>query len=210
MHLYNYDSAPNPRRLVLFMQYKGIELPTTQIDMRENAHRNAEFLTINPLGTLPALATDEGVMLTEVIAICDYLESLYPERPLMGTTAIERALVLSWDHRIFTSLFEAFAEILRNRSPAFANRALPGPIDIEQIPELEKRGRYRFNATLRLYDAELAQRPFFCGDRLTFADIDALVAVETARWVKESVPEDCKHLLAWLARCRGELGLGTG
>lgn len=209
MHLYNYDSAPNPRRLVLFLQHKGIELPTTQIDMRENAHRNAEFLTINPLGTLPALATDEGVILTEVIAICDYLESLYPERPLMGTTAIERALVLSWDHRIFTSLFEAFAEILRNRSPAFANRALPGPIDIEQIPELEKRGRHRFNATLRLYDAELAERLFFCGDRLTFADIDALVAVETARWVKESVPEDCTHLLAWLARCREELGLGT-
>jgi glutathione S-transferase len=209
MHLYNYDSAPNPRRLVLFMQYKGIELPTTQIDMRAQAHREPEFLAINPLGTLPALLTDEGVLLTEVIAICDYLESLYPERPLMGGGALQRALVLSWDHRIFTSIYEAFAEILRNRSPAFANRALPGPIDIEQIPELEARGRHRFRASLKLFDEELGDKPFFCGDALTLADIDLLVAVDVASWVKESVPDSCRRLHAWTARTREALGIGT-
>ena len=131
MHLYNYDSAPNPRRLVLFLAYKGIELPTTQIDMRANQHRGEEFLRINSHGTLPALQTDEGELLTEVVGICDYLESLYPEKPLMGEGAMQRALVLSWDHRIYVSIIEAFAEMLRNSSPAFAHRAMPGPIDIE-------------------------------------------------------------------------------
>lgn len=205
MHLYTYDSAPNPRRLGLFMAYKGLELPTTQIDMRENAHRDQSFLDINPLGTLPALQTDEGIMFTEVIAICDYLESLYPEKPLMGRSPLERALVLSWDHRVFTSLFEAFAEILRNRSPAFENRALPGPIDIEQIPELEHRGRKRFAASLIQFDEELGDRAFLCGDHVTFADFDLLVAVETARWVKEDVPEACTRLPALLERVRAEL-----
>ena len=205
MHLYTYDSAPNPRRLGLFLAYKGLELPTTQIDMRVNAHREDAFLAINPLGTLPSLQTDENVMLTEVIAICDYLEALYPEKPLMGRTPLERALVLSWDHRIFTSLMEAFAEMLRNRSPAFENRALPGPIDIEQIPELEQRGRKRFRGSLALFDEELGERPFLCGDQVSFADIDLLVSIETARWVKEELPESCTRLHAWLERTRASL-----
>jgi glutathione S-transferase len=206
MHLYTYDSAPNPRRLGIFLAYKDIDLPTTQIDMRANAHRDESFLLINPLGTLPALQTDDGVMLTEVIAICDYLEALYPQKPLMGSTALERALVLSWDHRIFCSLFEAFAEMLRNRSPAFENRALPGPIDIEQIPELEHRGRKRFRASLEMFDEELGEQPFLCGDNITLADIDLLVAVETARWVKEELPASCERLQAWLERSRSALG----
>jgi glutathione S-transferase len=206
MHLYTYDSAPNPRRLGYFLAYKGVSLPTTQIDMRENHHRGEDFLRINPLGTLPALQTDEGVLLTEVIGICDYLESRYPQRPLMGTDPLQRALVLSWDHRIFVSIFEAFAEILRNRSPAFAHRALPGPIDVEQIPALVDRGRMRFRASLELFDNELGARPFFCGDTLTLADIDLLVAVDVANWVKESVPEELSRLQAWITRCREALG----
>ena len=206
MHLYTYDSAPNPRRLGLFLACKGVELPTTQVDMRSNEHRNPEFLAINPLGTLPALMTDEGVLLTEVIAICAYLDELNPGKPLMGTTPIERALVISWDHRIFVSIFEAFAEMLRNRSPAFANRALPGPLDVEQIPALVERGRKRFRGSLELFDAELGDKPFLCGDTLTFADIDLFVGVETARWVKESIPENCIRLHAWLERTRTALG----
>lgn len=207
MHLYTYDPAPNPRRLTLFLAYKCIELPTTQIDMRVNAHREADYLAINPLGTLPALQTDEGPLLTEGIAICAYLEAKFPDRPLMGTTSIERALVLSWDHRIFVSLFEAFAEIFRNGSPGFKDRALPGPTDIEQIPALVHRGRKRFRATLELFDRELENRPFLCGDQITFADIDLLVAVETARWVKEDLPPSLEKLSAWHPRTRAALNL---
>ena len=210
MHLYNFDSAPNPRRLVLFLDYKQLTLPTTQVDMRANAHREEDFLAINPLGTLPALVTDEGVVLTEVVGICAYLEALHPDRPLLGTTALERALVLSWDHRIFVSLFEAFAEMLRNRSAAFAGRALPGPFDVEQIPELVERGRHRFRASLALFDRELGDRPFLCGDQVTLADIDLLAILEVASWVKEELPEACANLHRWLPRARSALGVAEG
>ena len=205
MHLYTYDSAPNPRRIGLFLSYKGIDLPTTQIDMRQNAHREQAYLDINPLGTLPALMTDEGVMLTEVIAIADYLDARYPEKPLMGGSPIERALVISWDHRIFANVFSAFAYVLRNRSPAFENRALPGPIDIEQIPELEHRGRKLYRGNLEIFDKELGDKPFLCGDTLTFADIDLFVAIDTGSWIKESIPEGCDTLTAWFERTRAAL-----
>lgn len=207
MHLYNFASAPNPRRLVMFMNYKGIEIPTTHVDMASNAHREPDFLAINPEGTLPALVTDEGVLLTEVIGICDYLEALYPQKPLMGRTALERALVLSWDHRIYLSLFEAFAEMLRNTSPRFAHRALPGAIDVEQIPELADRGRHRFREALRLMDAELGEGPFLCGDSITLADIDLLAVLEVASWVKQSLPESCTNISRWMGTARAALGI---
>jgi glutathione S-transferase len=210
MHLYTYDSAPNPRRLGLFIAYKGIELPTTQIDMRENAHRGEAFLAVNPHGTLPALLTDDGTLLTEVVGICHYLESQYPDKPLMGSTALERALVISWDHRLYVSLMEAFAEMLRNGSPAFANRAIPGSIDVEQIPALVDRGRHRFRESLKLFDSELADRPFLCGEHVTLADIDLLVCLDVARWVKESLPEECSNLQAWYPRTQAALGIAGG
>lgn len=201
MHLYNFSSAPNPRRLTLFLSHKNIDLPTTEINMREGEHLGETFLAVNPHGTLPALVTDEGVTLTEVIGICAYLEAMFPDRPLLGEGALEHALVLSWDHRVFVSVLEAFAEILRNRSPAFAHRALPGPVEVEQIPELVDRGRRRYRASLKLIDEEMGTRPFLCGDRFTFADISLLVAIETGSWVKESLPEDCTSLQAWMQRC---------
>ncbi|MFK7828250.1 MAG: glutathione S-transferase family protein [Congregibacter sp.] len=205
MHLYTFDSAPNPRRVGLFLLYKDVQLPTTQIDMRQNEHRADAFLAINPMGTLPALQTEEDVLLTEVIAICDYLDAHYPDKPLMGCSVLERALVLAWDHRIFVSLFEPFAEMLRNRSPAFENRALPGPVDIEQIPALEARGRKRFRATLEQIELEIGDNSFLCGEQLTLADIDLLVAVETARWVKEELPASSTRLQAWAERTRAAL-----
>ncbi len=201
MHLYTFSSAPNPRRLALFLSYKNIDLATTEIDMRGGEHLGESFRAVNPHGTVPALITDEGITLTEVIGICAYLEAKFPDRPLLGEDALERALVLSWDHRVFVSVLEAFAEILRNRSPAFAHRALPGPIAVEQIPELVERGRNRYRASLGLIDRELDGRPFLCGDHFTLADISLLVAIETGSWVKETLPEDCTTLQAWMQRC---------
>lgn len=205
MHLYTFSSAPNPRRLALFIDYKHLDVPTTEIDMRAGEHLGEPFLAVNPHGTVPALVTDEGITLTEVIGICAYLEAKFPDRPLLGEDPLEHALVLSWDHRIFVSVLEAFAEILRNRSPAFARRALPGPIAVEQIPELVDRGRQRYRSSLQLIDREMGDRPFLCGDRFTLADISLLVAIETGSWVKEALPEDCSTLQAWMQRCHAIL-----
>lgn len=210
MHVYTFESAPNPRRLTLFMAYKGIELPTTHINMRDGEHLGEDFQAINPQGTLPALKTDEGVLLTEVIGICSYLEAHFPDKPLLGTTPLERALVISWDHRIYVSLMEAFAEMLRNHSAAFANRAIPGPIDVEQIPALVDRGRHRFSESLKLFDAELGDQPFFCGENVSIADIDMLVVLDVASWVKESLPDECANIRRWLPQVRATLGIAEG
>jgi len=200
--LYTYDPAPNPRRLGLFMQYKGIELPTEQIDLSQLEQMNERYLSINPAGTVPALLLEDGTLMTEVIGMCDYLESRYPERPLMGESALERAQVLSWDHRLYVGAMMAIGEALRNGNPAFADRALPGPGKTPQIPELVERGRLRLRSSWGPIDRALAGRDFLVGETLTLADLDLLVVTEFAGWIKEPVPEEHQHLQQWRQRVK--------
>lgn len=207
MKLYTYDPAPNPRRLALFMKYKGIELDSQQVDLGTAEQLNDEYRKVNPQCTVPALQLDDGTMLTEVIGICTYLEALHPERPLLGTTPLEKAQVISWVHRLLTTMTSAVAGMLRNRSRAFADRALPGPLNVPQIPELVERGKLQLEYVLPQLDAELATRPWLAGENFTFADIELLVALDFMGWVKVPVPEDCTRLQDWYGRAKAELGL---
>jgi glutathione S-transferase len=200
LKLYTYDPAPNPRRLQLFLDYKGISLNTQQINLMEKEQFSDDFLKLNPSSTVPALELDDGTVLTEVIGMCCYLEELHPASPLMGSSATERALVISWDHIIFNTVFMAIAEAFRNSNPAFSGRALPGPLDVEQIPALAERGKLRLAAAWTSLDQHLGANSWLSGDNFTFADIDLMCAVEFAGWIKSSIPEDCKHLQAWHQR----------
>ena len=207
MKLFTYDPAPNPRRLALFLQYKGITLDSQQVDLGAAEQLQEHYRQLVPECTVPALQLDDGTVLTEVIGICTYLEGLHPDKPLLGTTPLEKAQVISWDHRLFLTIYLAVAGMLRNRSKAFANRALPGPLDVPQIPELVERGKLQLAYILPQLDRELGTRPWLAGKSFTFADIDLLVAIDFMAWVRESIPEDCTHLRAWHDRARAELGL---
>ena len=95
MKVYTFDAAPNAQRLGLFIKYKGIELETQQIDMMSAEQLGDEYRAVNPACTVPALVLDDGTVLSEVVGACHYLESLHPEKPLMGTTALEKALAIA-------------------------------------------------------------------------------------------------------------------
>ena len=205
MKLYTYDPAPNPRRLELFMTWKGIEIETHQVDLMTAEQLGDEYRAINPDCTVPALVLDDGTVLTEVIGMCTYLEALYPEKPLLGTTPLEKAQVASWDHKIFLGPFMAVASMLRNKSDGFRDRGLPGALNLPQIPELVDRGLLQLQDILPKIDAHLADSTWVAGDNLSFADIDLLVCVDFLAWVKQSVPEDCTHLKAWYERASAEL-----
>src|SRR5262249_387256 len=74
-----------------FMREKEIEVPTQEMNLRSGEHRTAEFRAKNPLGQVPVLELDDGTYVSESMSICRYLEEIYPERPLLGTTSAERA-----------------------------------------------------------------------------------------------------------------------
>ena len=195
--LYDCATAPSPRRARILLAEKGVAHDTVQIDLRSKEQLGEAYRAINPQCTVPALRTEEGLLLTDNAAIAAYLEARYPQPPLLGITPAEKAEVASWNWRIEFEGLMAIAEALRNSAPAMANRALPGPVDYAQIPELAQRGLLRVQQFFAMLDVRLARRDFIATERFSIADITAMVTVDFARVVKVKAAEDQLHLLRW-------------
>ena len=197
--LYDCTTAPSPRRARILLAEKGVAHETVQVDLRGGEQLGDAFRQINPQCTVPVLRTDDGLTLTDNAAITAYLEARYPQPPLLGITSQEKAEIASWQWRVEFEGLLAIAETMRNGSPAMANRALPGPVDYAQIPELAQRGLQRVQCFFTTLNDRLAERAFIATDRLSIADITAVVAVDFARVVKVRPSEQHPHLVRWRA-----------
>ena len=197
--LYDCATAPSPRRARILLAEKGVAHHTVQVDLKTGEQMGDAFRAINPQCTVPALVTEEGTVLSDNAAIAAYIEARYPEPALWGVTPLEKAEVASWQWRIEFEGLLAIAETLRNSSPAMANRALPGPVDYAQIPELAERGRARLQQFFATLNDRLDGRDFVAANQFSMADITAVVAVDFARIVKVKPGEQHPHLMRWRA-----------
>ncbi|MEJ5991642.1 glutathione S-transferase [Ramlibacter sp. PS3R-8] len=197
--LYDCATAPSPRRARILLAEKGIDHRTVQVDLRNGEQMGDAYRRINPQCTVPALATEEGQVLADNAAIAAYVEALRPEPALLGRTPMEKAEIASWNWRVEFEGFLAIAEGLRNGSPAMVDRALPGPRNYAQIPELAQRGRQRVQDFFDALDAHLAGREFIAAGTFSIADITAVVAVDFARAVKVKPGEQHANLQRWRA-----------
>lgn len=197
--LYDCTTAPSPRRARILLAEKGVAHETVQVDLKNAEQLSDAYKKINPQCTVPALRTEDGVVLTDNAAITAYLEARYPEPPLLGTTPNEKAEIASWNWRVEFEGLMSVADALRNSAPAMANRALPGPSDYPQIPELAQRGLSRLQQFFVMLNDHLANRDFIATDRFSVADITAAVVVDFARIVKVKPTEQHPHLQRWSA-----------
>jgi glutathione S-transferase len=197
MRLFDFHRAPNPRRVRIFIAEKGIEVPLVNVNLFHMEQLTQEFRAINPGGTVPVLETDDGLYITECIAICRYLETLHPEPCLFGKGASAEAQVLMWNGIIEHEGFHAVAEMLRNWSPGFRNRVFPGPQDIAQMPELIERGRKRSEQFFDRCEQRLLDSQFIAGDRFSVADIALLTLVDFSDWVELEVRASRPGLDRW-------------
>src|SRR6478736_6340323 len=156
MKLYDSQTAPNPRRVRVFLAEKGVQVPIEQVDITTAANRAPEFRAKNPLGTLPVLELDDGTCIAESVAICRYFEELHPDPPLMGTSARDRALVEMWQRRMEFELFIPIIQVFRNTHPFFAGR-------IPQVAEYGDVSRKTAEARMAWLDGVLADRAFIAG-----------------------------------------------
>ena len=147
--LYDCSTAPSPRRARIVLAEKGIRHETVQVDLRAGEQLGEAFRRINPQCTVPVLVSDDGLVLTDNASIAAYLEARFPEPPLFGSTPAENAEIASWQWRVEFEGLLSIAEAMRNRSPALAGRALPGPVNYAQIPALAERGIARLPGSLR-------------------------------------------------------------
>ena len=195
--LYDCASAPSPRRARILLAEKGIAHETVQIDLRAGEQLGAAYRHINPLCTVPALRTDEGDLLTSNAAIAAYLEARFPNPPMLGVTPQDKADIADWHWRVEFEGFLPIAEAFRNSSAAMVNRALPGPVNYAQIPQLAERGLARLQQFLMDLDERLRAREFVAAQQFSIADIAAVVAVDFARIVKVRPDDRHPHLLRW-------------
>jgi glutathione S-transferase len=196
--LYDCATAPSPRRARILLAEKGVVHETVEVDLRHGEQLGDAYRKVNPQCTVPALRIDD-LLLTDNAAITAYLEARFPQPPLLGGTPQERAEIASWNWRVEFEGLLAIAEALRNSAPAMAHRALPGPLDYAQIPELAERGRARAQQFLVTLNDRLAGRDYIAADRFSIADITAAVAVDFARVVKLRPGEQHPHLQRWRA-----------
>ena len=201
MKLYN-SVGPNPRVVTMFMAEKGITLPQVEIDLRGGENRRAPFnKSINPAGQTPALELDDGSVLTEILAICEYLDEIFPETSLIGTTPEECANTRMWTRRIDLKICEPLTNGFRYAEglPLFASRMRCLPDAAPGLKAIAQDG-------LQWLDPLIAGRDFIAGDRLTLADILLFAFLDFGTTVGQPIDPELIQITRWYDRMKSRPG----
>ena len=205
MKLHTSRKAPNPRRVAWVMAEKGItDIEVVQVDLMAGEHRTPEYLAKAGWPNSPALELDDGVTLTESVAIGRYLESLHPEPNLFGRDAREIAVIEMWTRRAELTVALPLMQMVRHTHPAMA--ALAG----EQSAEFAAVSRAQGELGLESLDRRLAESACLAADRITIADIVAYTGLDFGRMVRHRPPETLRHLARWMEEMRARPAAGAG
>ena len=199
MKLYSWLTAPNPRRAKMFVREKNIDIEIVEAsDPDDPGQLSAEFCERHPHRRVPLLELDDGDWIGEATAICRYLETIYPENPLLGRDAKEAAQIEMWDRLAEWEGMMAVSEVFRNTHRLFVGRGLAGyDVEIPQIPDLAKRGELRLGKFFEKIDERLGKSEYLAGDVFSFADITALCAIDFAISRRLVIPTRCGNLVRW-------------
>ncbi|MCA3238757.1 MAG: glutathione S-transferase family protein [Curvibacter sp.] len=192
MILYDLPSGMHPRRVRIFLAEKGVTIPTKVVDSSKGENQLPEFLQLNPMGRLPVLQLDDGTALAESLAICRYLEALYPQPALFGEGAQQAAMVDMWTRRMEQQVSNTIADIFVHASEYYRTR-------LTQVPAYAEWSRVKIMSTLAWLDGELASRPFIAGQAYTMADIVAQCAFVLGKAEGIRIPSEQTNLTRWFA-----------
>jgi glutathione S-transferase len=190
MKLYTTAVAPNPRRVTIFLNEKGIDIPTVELDLGKSEHLTDEFAAKNPMARVPVLELDDGTYLAESLSICRYFEEIQPEPPLFGVGARDKAEVDMWNRRMESEVLGMISGCFRNTHPYWEGK-------IPQFSDFGENCRATVLSRMEWLDSELADREFIAGDRFTVADITAHTGFALGRIPKIRISEELKNLQRW-------------
>jgi glutathione S-transferase len=192
MKLYDLKTGLNTRRVRIFLAEKGLSVPLVEIDMMKGENKAAGFLAKNPMGTMPVLELDDGRYLAESIAICRYFDGLYPEPPLFGTDALDRAFVEMWSRRMELEIQRPIQDVFVHLSPFWKTRR-------PQVAEYGRVMQAQVLERMAWLNRELADRPYIAGETYTVADITAQCAFLVGKHTGTPIPDDLTNLTRWYA-----------
>jgi glutathione S-transferase len=191
MRLYDSYRAPNPRRVRWFMAEKGVDdIEIVNLDVFKGEHRAPSYIKKAGLPNVPALEIDDETTITESVAICRYLESVYPEPNMFGRDPKEAAVIEMWTRRCEMMLATPLMLAVRHSHPAMA--ALE-----KQNPEIAESNKASAERVLKFFDRRLAESAYIAADRITMADILAATAIDFSRMARFAIPEAFEHVRHW-------------
>lgn len=193
MKILETRSAPNPRRVRIFLAEKGIEIEFQELDLMKGALKTPEFTRLNKFQRVPVLVLDDGASISETMAICRYFEETNPTPPLMGTGAKQRATIEMWNRHMELGLMYSVAAAFRHGHPAMA------PLENPQVKDWAEANKPKALAIIQMLDDELGTRRYIAGDTFSVADITALCAIDFMRPARIARPDGLKNLDRWYA-----------
>ena len=201
MKLYDFELATNAQRVRVFLAEKGLEVPTEQLNVRDDDQFVEPFTSMNPFHCVPFLELDDGTVIAESMSICRYLEELHPEPPLFGRTAEERAVIDMWLRRFELDAFIPMLHAVRNHVPMFAGRVVPGTrTDLPQLPVMVTRGKEMMEVFLTRVEPHMAQNEFIAGPDFTIADITGFFTVRMTNALEMDLTTSYPAVTAWFAK----------
>jgi glutathione S-transferase len=197
MKLYN-SGGPNPRMVRMFMAEKGVAVDKIEIDLRGGENRREPYLQVNAAGQTPALMLDDGTVIAEITAICEYIDEIKKDTPsLIGGTAVERAATRMWVRRIDLNILEPGANGFR-----FAEGLKMFESRVHCIPQAADDLKATAREKLIWLDGLMGSKPFIAGDKLTMVDILLFAFLDFMKAVGQPLDPVNKNLTAWFERMK--------
>jgi len=197
-HMKFYNSiGPNPRVVKMFMAEKGLDLPREEVDLMTGENRQAPYVAKNPSGQTPALELDDGFILAEITAICEYLEEVHPSPPLIGANPRERAETRMWVRRIDLNVVEPMANGFR-----FSQGLALFKDRVHCIPQAADDLKAIAREKLTWLDGLVAGRTWITGERFTLADILLYAFLDFGGQVGQPLDGANQTLTAWFERVK--------
>lgn len=191
MKLYTFPVAPNPTKVRVYLAEKGIELDTELVSLAKGEQRSPAFLAVNPLGKLPVLELDDGSVLTESLAIIEYLEELHPDPPLLGRDPLERAR---------TRELERLCDLGVLLNAARVVHATKSPLGLPPNPGVAEQCSALLDQNLAALDARIGEGSFVAGGRPTVADCTLWAGLAFAEFGGVTLDPRYANVAAWRAR----------
>lgn len=191
--LYLTRTAPNPRKALILLASKGIDvddmddLDVVDIDFATNEQMSEEFTKINPMQTVPVLTLDDGTVLNDSQAVCEYLDRVYGERSVMGNDVVQRAQVCSMRRIAEFEVLYNFMLAFQHSHPSKAQR-------VEQVPEFVAPSIARAIKALPYFENALNGHEYLVGDQLSFADIVLYLGLDFGKALKVNPNEQGENL----------------
>ena len=203
MKLFN-SMGPNPKVVRMFMAELGVECEVQEVDLMGGENRQAAFLEVNPTGTCPALEMEDGSVLSEITAICEYLAERQGGSALVGETAEDRAMTRMWVRRIDLGILETLTNGFRYSEglPIFKDR-------MQTIPEAAPGLKSIAQEKITWLDGEIAGKDYVCGDRFSLADIMLFCFLEFGGQVGQPLNEANSNIMAWYDRVASRASSGA-